>query len=138
MESVNKKIMFCMHNDTVEHMLFYCTRIMNIWYRVDIWNSVGKILQVNITWKIIVLGLNNNNNINIARNHLITNIAYSIYSTWITHHQPDTVISYENVNLINKIKNYLCFYKAIYAHFSCKEVWFEILLKYFDLLINQI
>ena len=116
------KTCFCMHNDTTEHMLFSCTRIKNIW------EIAGNILQLNITWKIIVLGLNNNNNVNIARNHVITIITYCIYATWITHHQPDTVVSYENVNLIYKIKSYLNLYKAIYANFSCKDVWFDVLL----------
>ena len=48
---ISSKCVVCGENETVEHMLFECERVKNIWKRV------GEILKLNISWHHIVLGL---------------------------------------------------------------------------------
>ena len=111
-------------------MLFLCPRISNIW------KSVGSILQIDIRWKHVVLGLNENNIINMAKNNVFTIISFCIYATWVKYHQPECTSSYGNVVFKHIVVSYLSNYKHIYQKFLHRKPWFNIFDKIVDELIS--
>ena len=83
----------CGENETVEHILFECDRVKNIWKRV------GEILKLDISWHHIVLGLDeiNAKQINVTRNNIITIITYSIYALWVKCGETKESFKYLNI-----------------------------------------
>ena len=86
----------CNSNDTNIHMLFLCPRIRTIW------TMVSQTLKIDLCWENIVFGLNENNLINIARNNVITIVAYAIYASFIKYCEND----YYTININNMVNNY--------------------------------
>ena len=120
---ISSKCVVCGENETVEHMLFECTRVKNIWKRV------GEILKVDISWHHIVLGLDevNTKQINVTRNNIITIITYSIYALWVKY--GETKESFKHLNITKNVHNYLHYYVKIFQNFSKKEEWFTLFYK---------
>lgn len=118
----------CNKNDTNVHMLFDCLRLQPIWL------SIGQVLQIQLQWKDIVIGLNENNTVNIAKNNILTIVAFSIYATWVKFHQPNQDIIYKQVNLHECIRNYLIYYNKIYKQFDTNKEWYNI----FNVFTNKV
>ena len=131
-KSIPSVCILCSNNDTTFHMLFLCPRIRNIWL------SIGEILQIDIKWKDIVLGLNDNNTINIARNNIFTVLAFAIYSTWVKHHQPDQQTAYSEVGIQRCVISYLLMYKSIFKNFKYPRKWFSIFERYTTKIITTL
>ena len=90
---ISSKCVVCGENETVEHMLFECDRVKNVWKRV------GEILKLDISWHHIVLGLDeiNAKQINVTRNNIITIITYSIYALWVKCGETKESFKYLNI-----------------------------------------
>ena len=63
----------CSLPETTKHMFYECTQV------VDLWKKVGYILKIDIQWKHLVLGFNDNNFYGTFRNFIFAMLMYSIY-----------------------------------------------------------
>ena len=70
---------YCLEPEDIQHMLFSCPRIRNIWLQLN------PIFQLDIKAKHIILGLYNTNMLNKIRNTgiLIVTVMYAIYCAWV-------------------------------------------------------
>ncbi len=75
--NIDNKCPFCDDIQNTKHLLFECPRVNNIWV------LIGSILQVNITYKHIVIGNEPDSDFIKNRNLLISYIAYAIYKHWV-------------------------------------------------------
>ena len=80
---------YCGVLETPKHLLFECKRIQALW------ELLGEVLKVNITWKHIVIGINDTNINSQVINMTISIAAYSIYCSWYKCSISGT--QYENV-----------------------------------------
>ena len=90
-------------------MLFDCPRINGIW------KEISAIFNVNIKWKHVVWGFNEDNINGFTFNLIINIIAYSIYKQWIICKQ-ELVNNYATKNIWKSCVNELAFYTYIYNH----------------------
>ena len=130
-KNISPLCIYCQENDTPEHMIFSCSRIQNIW------NTISLILEVKIKWKHIVLGLAEDvpNSRNIARNNLISIIAYSIYCSWVKCDKSNQ--SYKFTNIEKSIKRYLDTYKCIFKTSKSMKPWFVYYYKFCSVMFCQ-
>ena len=128
--SVPRKCTYCGELETIEHLLFSCRRVQNIW------QTVGQILKLNITWQCIILGLEDQyaNKLNTARNIIITIITYSIYVSWLRCE--NSKHCYKYINLIKSIKYYQQLYLKIFEKFLQSREWYRHFTS-FSILINN-
>ena len=70
---------FCHETETLEHLLFKCERIN------DVWNKVGQVIRVNIKWKHLVIGLDEKYSeiVNKAKHMIIAIVVYSTFAGWV-------------------------------------------------------
>ena len=82
----------CKRKEDVKHIYFECHRIQ------EIWNKIGKAIDVKITWKHIVLGFTQDLLVHKCRNLLFKIVLYSIFKTWL--HGVENVNNYTTHNTI--------------------------------------
>ena len=131
-QNIPKTCSISQRNDTTEHMLFLCPRIRSIW------EKVGEKLQIHISWKTIVLGLNENNNRNTARNVIFTIIAYCIYANWVKCHQPDSNTNFISINISQIVKSYLIINKMIFKNIVKNKSWYNSFNNYINAAIDAL
>ena len=70
-KNIPPECLSCGAIDTPEHLLFQCNRVKTIW------NKVGTLLKVDLSWKHIVIGLHEEGekDINTVRNNILSIIA---------------------------------------------------------------
>ena len=109
----------CGELETIEHLVFSCKRVQ------DVWQKIGQILKLNITWKCIVLGLEDHyaSKINRARNMIITITTYSIYVSWLKCENSKN--SYKFVDLTKSVIYYQKLYLLMFAKFVHNEDWYN-------------
>ncbi len=107
-KNVSRFCAFCGKEESVQHMLFDCDRIQ------DIWKLVGSILVMNVKWKHIVIGYLENNSNTCFRSLLFSIITYSIFCQWCIHSENDE--QYKKVNILAEIKLLLTFYKNVFSN----------------------
>ena len=111
--------------------MFSCTRVQNIW------KHIGIILNLDITWSHIILGLNENDGTSIfnkTRNNIITIAAYSIYATWVKCGNDKENFKYIDLN--QKVQSYFIWYQSLYKHFKKQDKWFQIFFMFMDKIIH--
>ena len=69
--------LFCQEVESIEHMLFECSRVKNIWMKMSL------VFNVNIQLKHIIIGFAGTNPVSVILNAFINFTAYSIYKQWI-------------------------------------------------------
>ena len=89
---------YCGENETLIHVYYEC-KYVNI-----IWRSIGSILNTNIQWKHIVLGIIGNNNQINFRNMLYSVTAYALYKKWNKYVDNNVMYPIGNEHIID-IKN---------------------------------
>ena len=87
---VGKMCIHCKQEHTLRHMLYDCKKVEKIWKKVSC------TLRRNITWKIIVIGFNECNDIHKVYNVVIAIICKSIHQQWSTNS--------ENQDILKEIK----------------------------------
>ncbi len=115
---MNSLCPLCSLDHTVQHLLFECIHINNIWA------IVGSILNINITYKHIIIGTLGKSEYVQARNLVINYIAYSIYKMWIM--SENNIINLKNTCIITFIRKDL-FSRTIYND-----------MKYFKMLCDKV
>ena len=105
----------CNEIHTVKHMLYECSIVY------DLWRKIGNIINCEITWKHIVLGIRGTGIRCSAYNIMITIIAYTVYSTWVKHINKDKTIN-SHVSLYQGCKNNILFYIKCLSLTDCKIV----------------
>ncbi len=75
--NIHENCPFCGIRQTTRHLLYECSRVHNLWI------MIGTILKMNITYKHLVIGNIPRTEYIIARNLVISYIAYGIYKFWI-------------------------------------------------------
>ncbi len=86
-----------LHNP--KHLLFECQQVNNLWI------IVGTILNMDITYKIIIFGNDELSDFIKARNLVISYITYGIYKMWILHENKK--LNLAHVNLIQFTKKHI-------------------------------
>ncbi len=76
-KNINSKCQFCGDTQNVKHLIFDCPRVQNLW------QAISTILQVNISYKHIIIGNVVSNDYIASRNLVISYITYGIYKFWI-------------------------------------------------------
>ena len=116
-KNISPECLSCGVIDTPEHLLFQCNRVKTIW------NKVGTLLKVDLSWKHIVIGLHEEaeKDINTVRNNILSIIAYSIYISWVKC--DDSKCTYKFVNIDKNVKNYLNHYYYMYDIILVKKPW---------------
>ena len=116
-KNIPPECLSCGAIDTPEHLLFQCNRVKTIW------NKVGTLLKVDLSWKHIVIGLHEEGekDINTVRNNILSIIAYSIYISWVKC--DDSKCTYKFVNIDKNVKNYLNHYCYMYNIILVKKPW---------------
>ena len=74
-KSIGEKCEFCNETETIQHMLYSCPRVK------EMWNSISFILKCNISWKNIVCGwpLYDNHSKILSYNFIITIVCCAIF-----------------------------------------------------------
>ena len=96
---------YCSMLETPKHLLLECKRIQVLWSRL------GPLLKVRVTWKHIVIGLEELNFKSTLTNIIISIIAYSIFCIWVKCSFSDT--KYESVAVEDLILAKLIFYGKV-------------------------
>jgi len=105
----------CNEVHTVKHMLYECSMVY------DLWRKISNIINCEITWKHIVLGIRGTGIRCSAYNIMITIVAYTIYSTWVKQINKDKAIN-SHVSLYQCCKNKILFYINCLSLTHCKLV----------------
>ena len=107
-KNISSTCTYCNENDTPEHLLFCCNRTKRIW------EDISYALKLKLTYKHLALGLDEDGmqNINTARNNVISVIAYGIYCTWVKCE--DSKQSYKYISLNQSVKHYIYHYNCIF------------------------
>ena len=130
--SISSKCVVCGENDTVEHLLYECSRVKCLW------EKVGEILKLKILWHHLVLGLNENNaeQINKTRNNILSIIVYAIFATWVKC--GDRKENFKYLNLETNVCNYLSNYTNVFKRFDIKLTWFVKYYSYVEMILNKL
>ena len=94
-----------------KHMLFDCKLFK------PIWDKIRTILKLNISWKHIVIGFDlydSSSNVNRARNFVLTNIAFIIFSLYSKY--AEDMAQLNNINLQTAFKAKLASYLQTYKN----------------------
>ena len=105
------KSRYCSHCgeiETIQHLLFECNRIK------DLWTKLSKILQLDIQLKHIILGLKNLSAVNEIKSIVIVTVMYATYCTWVKCSFDN--LCYNSVNLYQIIKEYIVFYCNVFVY----------------------
>ena len=89
---------YCRETENIQHLLYECTRIKNLWLQLS------GILQIDIKLKHIILGLQNISTQNEIKNIVVVTVMYAIYSTWVKCSFEN--ICYSTIDLNYIIKEY--------------------------------
>ena len=85
---------YCGNVETTKHIYFDCKYVKNMWYKI------GKILNMCIQWKHLVLGVQGDNITVLFRNFMYTVIMYALYKNWCR--DSDLGLQYNgDVNMLN-------------------------------------
>ena len=95
-KDMDNKCPFCDEIQNTKHMLFNCPRVNNIW------QLISSILQVNITYKHIVVGNEPDSDFIKNRNLLISYVTYAIYKHWVQ--SENNLHNFNNSSLLSFIK----------------------------------
>ena len=93
---------YCRETENIQHLLYECTRIKNLWLQLS------GILQIHIKLKYIILGLQNISTQNEIKNIVVVTVMYAIYSTWVKCSFEN--ICYSTIDLNHIIKEYIILY----------------------------
>ena len=129
--SVSSHCSFCHETETLEHLLFKCERIN------DVWNKVGQVIRVNIKWKHLVIGLDERYSeiMNKAKNMIITIVVYSIFAGWVKCGESKE--SFKYINIWNNALSKLNLYLKIFSEFVHKLLWYSKFNKLIEELRNM-
>ena len=103
---VSKTCVVCKSNHTVKHLLYDCEKINNIW------KKVSTILNVNIKWKILVIGLMEISKRNSMYNVVLTIICKAIFEQWAKNSEEDEKL--KNINYLHGIVIRLNVYRKLF------------------------
>ena len=106
-KSVSPKCLFCGINETTEHMLFSCERISVMW------QNISKILNINITWKVLVCGFiqrHTSQKVDFI-NMMLAIILYSVFKQ--NSRSKFENKNYKDMNVVQNVKLDLCYRKCI-------------------------
>ena len=85
---------YCGNIETIKHVYFECGYVKSMWIKI------GKLLNVRIQWKHLVLGVRGDNVTVMFRNMLFSVIMYALYRNWCKN--IDLNIKYnDGVNVLN-------------------------------------
>lgn len=113
---------YCKEKEDVKHIYFNCKRIEEIWCKV------GKILDVNIQWKHIVLGFTQDVTVHRVRNLLFKVISYAIFKLWLNSLDTKSILTSENMWKVIK-NDIIVWYHVINItnfdknHDHFKQIW---------------
>ena len=129
-KNISSTCTYCHENDTPEHLSFYCNRTKRIW------EEISYALKLNLTYKHLALGLDEDamQNVNTARNNVISVIAYGIYCTWVKCE--DSKQSYKYISLNQSVKHYIYHYNCIFQASETKRPWFNIFNTYCNKILS--
>ena len=129
-KNISSTCTYCHENDTPEHLLFCCNRTKRIW------EDISYALKLKLTYKHLALGLDEDGmqNINTARNNVISVIAYGIYCTWVKCE--DSKQSYKYISLNQSVKHYIYHYNCIFQACETKRPWFNIFNNYCNKILS--
>ena len=113
--SVSSHCSFCSELETLEHLLFLCGRVQNIW------KKVGTAFKVDLRWHHLIVGFDETHAdiINKTRNLIITIVMFAIFASWVK--SGDSKENYKYINLCFSVKIYLGHYLNIFSLFSHKK-----------------
>ena len=111
--NISNKCARCGNIETIKHMLFECMFIKNMW------NRISNIVKVDIKWKHIVTGFYNlDNKKAILYNYLVSIVAYTVFKENI--HAKDCGNEAKDIELSDKIKGNIMFYKTVFKIHECR------------------
>ena len=90
----NDKCPYCNDTESVIHIYFECSRITNIWVKLS------QIININITWKRVLLGYTSN--IDNLYNMLFSIVMYAIFKVWCSSTEDED--GYKNMDITSLIK----------------------------------
>ncbi len=76
-KNINANCTYCGLRQTTKHLVLECPRVRNLW------NLIGSILKLDITYKHIIIGNISTSETVQKRNMVISYVAYGIYKFWI-------------------------------------------------------
>ena len=128
-QDISSRCEICKEIETVQHMLYNCNRVKQIWY------AIADVLKIDIKWKNIVCGFPKYEQCTATLstiNYILSIVAYSIFKE--NSHTKFEEKAYYMVNLANKIKTNLISFKLILHHAFCKNVEISLFEKVINVL----
>ena len=99
--------LYCQEVESIQHLLFECRRVLNIW------DIISTALNVNIKLKQVIIGYHGDSRIGYVRNVIITIIAHSIFRQWILCKQ-NVPNKFNYTNLLKACLDCLRYYATIF------------------------
>ncbi len=131
--NVTQQCGFCGEIETLQHMIFDCERIH------EIWRLIESTLKTKVSYKHIVLGYYENENTEyIFRNVLFTIVAFSIFSKWCEFSEDNS--KFKNVNMKVQILKNIKFYTNVLEYVTKErklQYSFENFVKYQHLIVEK-
>ena len=105
--SVSPECQFCNKAETIDHMIFYCRRINNIW------KTTGESLKIDIGLKVLKCGFIQRENSDKVKflNMIFSKMLYTIFKCNSRSKFEKT--DYGSVNVKNEVRLALCYYKGV-------------------------
>ena len=128
-ENVNSYCSVCNSIETVQHMLFDCERI------IEIWKKVSKLINMPINWKEIVCGYPKykSNTTIVCYNYIVSIIAYSIFK--INSKSKFESLNYKKIDIYQMVRNGFMYYDHMLKSINCEITKCAIYKKICDHLI---